>query len=756
MAGSRARSQTGGATPRRSARLASDAGTSDRPAETGEGQAGPNKATIGKVKSRKSNAYGSSGRIGDAEDMTATPAGFMQAFQSSREEAVIRGNERPSQFRPSLSPVRSNEEEEEEEDYQEESVRGNMATGSQANNDSSHNISKSFGDDHEGGILGAPVAGTSNMNKASNARKSGLASSVQKTGISNLKRGTMSRLNKQDTPLNARTRGEDDSDDELGAFFTHTPAPGTTYLRRNPVPRPHVPAIFTQAPTSKYDKATGRLLYNDAIPPYDRYRIPPQDAQEPSRDPPAPAEAPAAPKKSRYSWLALLGILAVFLITTMVAGMMARSGSGLSMPGTWQPSPSPSPSPSPLPHSLDDECEGDRVWRVVFRRLFWLDRNQTAIQTNVKEIETKVKDIESSVQTKVNDMESSVQSLYDALPKNLAVVQNPDGSVTIPDEFWRALLSKLNSEGFASRKNTRDAEWIAFLGKNGDKIDDLVARWREGQDSGPNSLVSRDEFMELMATEYVKIRGDVDNQIAAALKAAKKELAAAARADATAAFLDQLRLESLALSNLVANQQLTLSTVNWFAVGNGAIINPYRTSPTYHGQGSRLWRWARYMMALQRAPNPPVTALEHWNDAGDCWCTAMAPSPGGDGGAQLAVDLQRPVYPKRVTVEHLPKAASIEIRSAPREMELWVRVSGASQDSTPHASTCGAGPRGWTCLGRFSYNVHASNHVQTFNLDVDLESMGVGPATNYMVRVDSNWGLPHTCLYRLRLHGDAA
>jgi SUN domain-containing protein 1/2 len=111
--------------------------------------------------------------------------------------------------------------------------------------------------------------------------------------------------------------------------------------------------------------------------------------------------------------------------------------------------------------------------------------------------------------------------------------------------------------------------------------------------------------------------------------------------------------------------------------------------------------------------------------------------------------MPNPMYPQQVTIEHLPMSMmpAKKITSAPRTVELWVETAG-TQDSHVRAA-CMDGPAGWTCLGSFRYNIHASNHQQTFDLDVP----STVPVTKAMLRVTSNWGADRTCLYRVRLHG---
>jgi SUN domain-containing protein 1/2 len=110
------------------------------------------------------------------------------------------------------------------------------------------------------------------------------------------------------------------------------------------------------------------------------------------------------------------------------------------------------------------------------------------------------------------------------------------------------------------------------------------------------------------------------------------------------------------------------------------------------------------------------------------------------------------MFPLQVTIEHVPMSMMPDkkITNAPRHVELWVESDYSAQYQYSHRSgVCQNGPVGWKCLGSFTYNIHGSNHQQTF----DLDAQSSVPVNKVMLRVMSNWGADHTCMYRARLHG---
>ena len=154
--------------------------------------------------------------------------------------------------------------------------------------------------------------------------------------------------------------------------------------------------------------------------------------------------------------------------------------------------------------------------------------------------------------------------------------------------------------------------------------------------------------------------------------------------------------------------------------------------------------------------------MQAWDDVGDCWCTTSE-----SGRAQLAVRVSIEVYPTEVTIEHIPQAATLDIGSAPRRLELWAAV--ASYDDWARvydAATVRMGaqadikdsalPDTYVRIARWEYDISAPAHVQTHKVDVDLEGLGV-PVQELVVRATSNWGGgDHTCFYRVRLGGNLA
>jgi SUN domain-containing protein 1/2 len=353
------------------------------------------------------------------------------------------------------------------------------------------------------------------------------------------------------------------------------------------------------------------------------------------------------------------------------------------------------------------------------------------------------------------DMRTAIEELKQELPEIMIVRRNEDGSSEITDEFWMALTGK-------TRSSMGDNEWARYIEqtktKLGELFDTTTHQERSHTDSWPQA-VSRDEFVTFMERRYENLTAQVDKKIDEAIRSQSAQFKTMVQAEARKTMMDQIRLNSLAQANLVANYELHLTKPNYFSPGLGAVVEPDLSSVTLSnrpgGVYSLMRRWA-----LVPNRNPPMAALTKWEEPGDCWCSA-GQAPVSSGQAQLTVRLARPVIPKQVTIEHVPMSMmpARDISNAPRDIELWVQTDAPINPYYSHRQVTCRDPAppsfdgpAWKCLGSFKYNIHASNHLQTF----DLAGEPSQPVQKAMIRVTSNWGAGHTCLYQVRLHGTDA
>jgi len=201
----------------------------------------------------------------------------------------------------------------------------------------------------------------------------------------------------------------------------------------------------------------------------------------------------------------------------------------------------------------------------------------------------------------------------------------------------------------------------------------------------------------------------------------------------------------------------------------GARIIPSLTSPTFEmrptnfkGQIVGLLTGNGYAIG-----RPPITALHHELHNGHCW-----PFAGSEG--QLGVALASPTYVSDITIDHVAREVAFDMRSAPREMEVWGMVEGQDnvakveewlaekgrrrergeevEEEPAYPSTLPKSPL-YIRIANFSYDIHAPKNVQTFPVSQDVRDLGVDFGI-VVLRIKNNWGREEfTCLYRMRVHG---
>ena len=237
-------------------------------------------------------------------------------------------------------------------------------------------------------------------------------------------------------------------------------------------------------------------------------------------------------------------------------------------------------------------------------------------------------------------------------------------------------------------------------------------------------------------------------------------------------------VQDLSLDSTSVHAAATKHQVNWFTPGFGTAIDLYLSSPTL-SECDPAWTpegWPWSMFKSQTCPQislsaPQYAALSPWTDpVDDSWC-----APPSNGKLQLAVVVSRTIAPTELVVEHaaMDEMPTGFMGSSPREVELWIHIPddrtraavreaitimdpSLLEESSPQGKTIGAQalPFDYVPVGRWEYNIHTNQRLQSFSVPLSLSEYGVS-TTNVAVRVNSNWGnVKFTCLSRLRLYGE--
>ncbi|KAI9848038.1 MAG: hypothetical protein M1837_001140 [Sclerophora amabilis] len=387
---------------------------------------------------------------------------------------------------------------------------------------------------------------------------------------------------------------------------------------------------------------------------------------------------------------------------------------------------------------------------------------------------------------------SSIEKLEEILPDKIAVKAAWDGKHKIDNEFWSALKQKIEldfkpllptgaaGEGMDQKfmDYLAQTQWESLIEKNNQRVLDQVESLRSQFQSRWNddTVLTKTQFLSLLADNFgenAQRISEMDKKLREKYEAVETgiedKIIDIATGVATTistvnikSAIPASQLNALAQANLKINTDTALKKVNFFSPGLGAVIDPYLTSPTYVKPHTFTQRSLSSALNLGiRKPNPPATALEPWNDNGDCWC-----SPSESGMAQIAVLLPRTIYPSEVTIDHIPIDATLDIRSAPRQIEVFAQIKDrtARQDALHLAEKKVPEPmrsnkddlldESWVRIGFAIYDIFSINHIQTFPIQANLGLVNAG-VNKLVVRSRANWGSPqHVCLYRVRIHGE--
>ncbi|KAF5021340.1 hypothetical protein F66182_6625 [Fusarium sp. NRRL 66182] len=211
--------------------------------------------------------------------------------------------------------------------------------------------------------------------------------------------------------------------------------------------------------------------------------------------------------------------------------------------------------------------------------------------------------------------------------------------------------------------------------------------------------------------------------------------------------------------------------VNFFGIGSGASIDASLTTTTWDPWGKGVATEKAYRKGVSALnPKPPIAALSHWQDEGDCWCAAYTLDPSGNPhGAVLSVQLAHLVVPQDIVIEHILGGATTDADARPRHIEVWARFEDDTdrervrdywakyerENPTPWGFPSASFEHPFVKISQFEYQgaeLHDGVHVQ--HISNDFINMGI-PTDQVVIRAVSNHGAAdHTCFYRVRLYGE--
>jgi len=347
------------------------------------------------------------------------------------------------------------------------------------------------------------------------------------------------------------------------------------------------------------------------------------------------------------------------------------------------------------------------------------------------------------------------------------------------------------------RATTSDA--LQLVKHEVDSLQAQIKVHKENESRRP--LTNADEEARAKVRALENQLGSMQSEVKEALELGKNAVKAAGTVGSTAAWWNKLASGTTGTSLTIKStdgQDVTallesmvmrhvskdiLARYDFADYSGGAGVIPALTSDTYElPPASRLASLVGYFTGDSSGATgrPPVTALHHDTHNGHCW-----PFPGTHG--HLGVALSMPAYISDVTIDHVPREVSTDLRSAPRQMEVWGLIEGKDNldkvrewraqrtarreearaqaelngepfddelDSEPaYPASLPKSPE-YIRIANFTYNIYAPHHVQTFPVAADVRELGIDFGVVVLL-VNSNWGQDeYTCLYRMRVHGE--
>ncbi|KAF2083291.1 hypothetical protein K490DRAFT_69955 [Saccharata proteae CBS 121410] len=359
-------------------------------------------------------------------------------------------------------------------------------------------------------------------------------------------------------------------------------------------------------------------------------------------------------------------------------------------------------------------------------------------------------------------IKKAVNELNQLLPENIILVRGKDGEWQVSDRFWDALHRKLTDEGFEIDDTDREAAYAAWLDENRRTLHDMISATTDATVKNylnqNHAVTGKANFLQEVETRFQVLSDQLKREI----ERNSKTTLTQDQIDEAASKWFATRESSSpgeALARFVQweNTQLALKSVNYFSPGFGAVIDPFLTSATQVTAGNMFG--SIYRQVLWMPKQYPAMALYDWEEPSDCWCSAETEM----GKAQLGVIMGFPTYPTKLTIEHIPQAATLDIKSAPKHVEVWAHFGDVEvferalehiQASSDPRLKCGTAPApNYLCLGKVAYHIASFTHIQTLQLALPTVNLDL-PVSRVVVRVTENYGRDWTCLYRLRLHGE--
>ncbi|KAK6363813.1 hypothetical protein TWF730_001221 [Orbilia blumenaviensis] len=429
--------------------------------------------------------------------------------------------------------------------------------------------------------------------------------------------------------------------------------------------------------------------------------------------------------------------------------------------------------------------------------------NSKHLLDQIAKVQGEVKGINEDLQRLKSSQELSTKALKlmeQSLPKQLAARVDSEGKVIVAPELLRYLqtilrediqtqMEKISQQSGGSPAAGKPSgalySWDEFLKTNAAKLRGYLGemseeKWRNAISAG--IVVTREDMIKAIQEKLESARELAEAENGSSMRkylleaenAAKNVVSTAATSissAALAAVTNYMRTykgssgtsskyaDALIQAALHQYSSTIIPKPDYALLAHGTLIDPYLTSPTFNPYDTP-GLLGKLTAFLRPGLNEPAHVLTESTNIGDCW---SFPQTSG----QVSLLLAEPIYPTDVTIDHIPRGISGDDSSAPQEVEFWVKIEDESlRDQVKRAAAAAIGnvsdnasthryiASGYVRIASFAYDVHGQYPVQTFELPIRLEELGVS-VRSVSFRILSNWGRKeYTSIYRLRVHGE--
>ncbi|WVR05175.1 hypothetical protein IAU60_002187 [Kwoniella sp. DSM 27419] len=385
------------------------------------------------------------------------------------------------------------------------------------------------------------------------------------------------------------------------------------------------------------------------------------------------------------------------------------------------------------------------------------------VEREVQSLRNRVGQVERQVKDALDDgrLRSALEKI---LPDLVPMRVGPRGEMVIDPKFWtemkKVMMGRTETEALVKKALAQGQPVSsAVTGKSSQKAEEVdesrVRAWAYDvfeRRSVERNWMSKDMFQDLLNDELRDLRAQLTS-----LKSQPPSSSSHASAPRSGVTIKSDKGDDLtSLFNELIDTALlkyskdTIARTDYALFTAGARVIPHLTSDTLVlSTASKVGKWVMGSKDVQG--RPPATALHPDISVGSCWPFA------GEQGS-LGVMLTRRVRVSDITIEHAPRELALDTSTAPKNIEVIGLVDNDADKAKLSEFWADRGETdkdaNYLPLGTITYDTSSIAHIQTFPVSSQMQELDIKVGV-VIVKVESNWGGKFTCLYRVRVHGEA-